>query len=261
MSDVKGKRILVTGTASGIGQAVARLLGEGGATVFSLDRNEPSVPVEKHIAVDLADPDSIDSAVAQLDGEWDAVISVAGIPGTAPADLVLKVNFLAVRHLTEALADAIKPGGSVVVVSSTAGAGWPARLPVINELLATKTFDEGAKWFAENPQDGNAYLFSKEAATVYVLSNGLRFAKMGLRINAITPGPVETPILKDFEEHMGKDNLDGVRHLIGRHATAEDIAAPVVFLASNEASWINGHALDVDGGLMGALSTGVISLG
>jgi NAD(P)-dependent dehydrogenase (short-subunit alcohol dehydrogenase family) len=259
--NINGKRIVVTGAASGIGEAVAESLVAGGATVVSLDRNTPKVATEKHIPVDLADPASIDSAVAQLDGQWDSLINVAGVPGTAPADVVLKVNFLGMRHLTEALMSSIIPGGSVVVVSSTAGAGWPNRLPAINELLATKTFDEGAKWFADNPQDGNAYLFSKEAATVYVLNNGLRFAKQGLRINAITPGPVETPILKDFEEHMGKANLDGVRDLVGRHATAADIVAPTIFLASPESGWVNGHALDVDGGLMGAFATGVISLG
>ncbi|HEX7827205.1 MAG TPA: SDR family oxidoreductase, partial [Mycobacterium sp.] len=82
--------------------------------------------------------------------------------------------------------------------------------------------------------------------------------EMGLRINAVLPGPVETPILVDFEESMGKDDLDGVKQLLGRHADPDDVASALLFLASDEARWINGHALVVDGGITGAIVTGVV---
>lgn len=256
--EVNGKTIVVTGTASGIGLSVAELLTKCGATVISLDRNPTSAPVAQHITLDLADSASIDAAVAHIDGPVDALINVAGIPGTAPADLVLKVNFLGMRHLTEALVEHIAPGGSVVIVSSIAGYFWPRRLPIIEELLATATIEEGAAWFAANPQEGNAYNFSKEAATSYTLKNALRFGSLGLRINAVTPGPVETPILVDFEETMGKESLDGVRSLVGRHATAEDVARACIYLASDFSEWVNGVLLDVDGGLTAAMSSGVV---
>jgi len=81
---------------------------------------------------------------------------------------------------------------------------------------------------------------------------------MGLRINAVLPGPVETPILVDFEKSMGKDTLHGVKELLGRHATPEDIAEAVVFLASDAARWINGHPLVVDGGITGAVASGLV---
>jgi NAD(P)-dependent dehydrogenase (short-subunit alcohol dehydrogenase family) len=74
----------------------------------------------------------------------------------------------------------------------------------------------------------------------------------------VLPGPVETPILVDFEETMGKDTLDGIKELLGRHATPDDIADAVVFLASDAAGWINGHALVVDGGISGAVLSGVV---
>ena len=86
------------------------------------------------------------------------------------------------------------------------------------------------------------------------MTMGLAVVEMGLRINAVLPGPVETPILVDFEESMGKDNLDGVKELLGRHADPDDIASAVLFLASDEARWINGHALVVDGGIAGAVT-------
>lgn len=258
MTAFQGKRFVVTGAASGIGQAVATRLLDAGAEVVSLDRNTPIVAVTRHVEVDLANPRSIDAAVEQLDGQFDGLLNVAGIPGTAPADLVLAVNSLAVRHLTEAFFERLKPGGSVVIVSSTAGFGWPARLESIRDLLATDTFEDGAAWFKANPQQGNAYNFSKEVTTVYTMSMGLAVVEMGLRINAVLPGPVETPILVDFEESMGKDNLDGLKELLGRHATPDDIASAVLFLASDEARWVNGHALTVDGGISGAVLTGVV---
>jgi NAD(P)-dependent dehydrogenase (short-subunit alcohol dehydrogenase family) len=258
MTDFNGKRYVVTGAASGIGHAVAERLLAVGAEVISLDRNTPTAAVTAHVDVDLANPRSIDAALEQLPGEFDGLMNVAGIPGTAPADLVLAVNSFAVRQLTEAFFAKLKPGGSVTIVSSTAGFGWPARLEAIRDLLATDTFEEGAAWFKANPQQGNAYNFSKEVTTVYTMSMGLALIEMGFRINAVLPGPVETPILVDFEATMGKDTLDGVKELLGRHADPGDIADAVLFLASDAARWINGHALVVDGGISGAVLTGVV---
>ena len=145
----------------------------------------------------------------------------------------------------------------MVIVSSTAGYGWPTRLEAIRDLLASDTFEEGAVWFKDNPQQGDAYNFSKEVTTVYTMSMGLALVEMDLRVNAVLPGPVETPILADFEESMGKDNLDGIKELLG-HATPDDIASAVLFLASDEARWVNGHALIVDGGISGAVLSGVV---
>lgn len=258
MSEFATKRFVVTGAASGIGHAVAEQLLAAGAQVYSLDRNRPTAAVTGHIDVDLANPQSIDAALEQLDGQFDGLMNVAGVPGTAPADVVLAVNTLAVRHLSESMFQRLKPGGTVTIVSSTAGFGWPARLDVIQELLATNSFDDGAAWFKANPQQGNAYNFSKEAAIVYAMSMALMAAQNGFRINAVLPGPVQTPILADFEDTMGKATLDGLKALLGRHATPDDVAGAIVFLASERARWINGHALVVDGGATGAVLTGVI---
>ncbi|CAJ1581035.1 coniferyl-alcohol dehydrogenase [[Mycobacterium] wendilense] len=258
MSEFGNKRYVVTGAASGIGDATARKLIEAGAEVVSLDRNIPSAPVSRHIDVDLANPRSIDAAVEQLDGSYDGLMNIAGIPGTAPGDLVIAVNSLAVRHLTEACLGRLTPGSAVTIVSSTAGFDWPERLEAIRELLATDSFEAGAAWFKEHPQPGNAYNFSKMVTTVYTMSMGLAAAQQGLRINAVLPGPVETPILVDFEESMGKETLDGVKGLVGRHATPDDIADVVLFLASDAARWINGQAIAVDGGITGAIASGVV---
>lgn len=258
MSEFTGKRYVVTGAASGIGDATARKLLDAGALVCSLDCNDPSAPVTQHITVDLANPRNIDAALEQLEGQFDGLMNIAGIPGTAPADLVMAVNTFAVRHLTEAFFERLVPGGTVTIVSSTAGFGWPLRLEAIRDLLATDTFEEAQAWFKANPQQGNAYNFSKECTTVYTMMMGLAVAQMGFRINAVLPGPVETPILADFEESMGKDTLDGVKELLGRHAQPDDIADGILFLASDAARWINGHPLIIDGGISGAVASGVV---
>src|SRR2546423_13080576 len=98
MTSVNALRCVVTGAASGIGHAVAEQLIKGGAEVTSLDRNTPTAAVNQHIAIDLADPAGIDTAVAQLGTGSNALINVAGIPRTAPSEPGLKVNFLGLRH-------------------------------------------------------------------------------------------------------------------------------------------------------------------
>lgn len=260
MSEFAGKRYVVTGAASGIGHTVAEKLLAAGAEVYSLDRNTPTAAVTGHVHVDLASPTSIDAALEQLDGQFDALLNVAGIPGTAPAELVFAVNFLAVRHLAEAFLERLNAGGNIVVVSSTAGFGWPQRLDTIREVLATDTFDDGARWFKENPQEGNAYNFSKEVTTVYVMSMGLAVHEMGFRMNAVLPGPVQTPILADFRESMGHDTIDGLEEMLGRHAMPEDVADVVLFLASDAARWVNGETITVDGGTGGAVLSGSVPM-
>ncbi|TCK20298.1 coniferyl-alcohol dehydrogenase [Pseudonocardia endophytica] len=252
------RRVLVTGAASGIGAEVARRFADAGDDVTSLDVKDPAVPVDRHVHCDLSEVDSIDAAVAALDGEFDALCNVAGVPGTAPAELVMRVNLLGLRHLTEAVVERIGPGGAVVNVASIAGYDWASRLDALRDLLATDTVDEGLAWFAANPQPGNAYNFSKEALIVYTMLMAPVFAENGVRMNAVCPGPVETPILGDFEESMGKENLDALAAFLGRHATPSDIAGPVTFLAGPDSSWINGHALVADGGISGAVLTGMV---
>jgi NAD(P)-dependent dehydrogenase (short-subunit alcohol dehydrogenase family) len=255
---VHGLRCIVTGAASGIGDAVARLFLEQGAEVVSLDRNTPTAAVNQHVKVDLTDLGSINAALDELQGEFDVLANVAGLPGTHDPEAVFRVNFLAVRHLTEALFDRLRPGGAIVNVASTAGFAWQQRLPAILDLMAAVSFEEGVQWFKDHPQEGNAYNFSKEAITVYTMAMATGLVDMGLRMNAVSPGPVETPILADFEESMGKDTIDSVKLAVGRHAEPIDIAKIVAFLASSDAGWINGTNTIADGGLSGAVLTGIV---
>src|SRR3954449_2046886 len=116
-----GTIFMVTGASSGVGRVLAQFLARHGVTVIGLDRRAPPEREVAHLPCDLADPASIDAAVDRLDGQVDALANVAGVPGTAPAETVLSVNFLGMRHLTERLVGRIRRGGSVVNVSSSEG--------------------------------------------------------------------------------------------------------------------------------------------
>ncbi|MET0179487.1 MAG: SDR family NAD(P)-dependent oxidoreductase, partial [Novosphingobium sp.] len=104
MSDIlgyKGKRVIVTGCFSGMGQATAQLLLDLGAEVHGLDYKEAALPLASFTNVDLRDPSSIESGVASIGGKVDALFNCAGLPNTFPGMEVMKVNFLGTRHLTD----------------------------------------------------------------------------------------------------------------------------------------------------------------
>ena len=124
--------VTVTGGATGVGAAVVDQLLERDAVVHVLDVADVT-PRERvtFTQCDLADPSSIDAALAALPSQIDAHINVAGVAGPTPADWVLKVNFLGLRHLTESLFDRLSAGGGVVSVSSSAGPGRPRLLPIL----------------------------------------------------------------------------------------------------------------------------------
>lgn len=252
-------KCIVTGAASGIGAQLAAQLKKAGAYVAAVDRNPVSVEVDRYVPVDLADEASIIEAVKALDGEWDFVANVAGVPGTLSSDLVFAINFLGLRQFTERILPKVVQGGSVLNIASVAGMGWATRLPQITELLETGSFTEGLEWFQNNTPEGNAYTFSKEAVIVYTLRRGCTLLnETGVRMNAIMPGVVDTPILPDFEEQMGKEMLDGVREFLGKHADPSEIASAATFFARPESRWVNATTLIVDGGIAGAMFSGVV---
>lgn len=257
----EGKRIIVTGAASGMGHATAVQLIEAGAEVVSLDRNEPSAPVTRHIGIDLSQPESIDSAVAQLGKGWDGLLNVAGVPGgKLDPEFVFSVNFLGLRHLTEAMVGNLNSGASVVNVSSNGDVMWRTRKDLHEKLMATASFAEGLEWFRTNKPEGKAYNFSKEAASYYTMDRAITFAQSKLRINAVCPGMTNTPLLDHFTEVMGEERVDRIKSLVGGFAEPSDIAEVIVFLASDAARFVNGQLINVDGGLKAGMETGDVPL-
>jgi NAD(P)-dependent dehydrogenase (short-subunit alcohol dehydrogenase family) len=148
-------------------------------------------------------------------------------------------------------------GGSIVHVASTAGSHWAARLPALTELLRTESFAAGLAWFADHRGlDVPAYNLSKEAVCVYAMHAARDAVGRGIRVNALCPGPVRTPILEDFVTSMGAARLEWARTVAGRYAEPEDIAPVIAFLLAPASAWINGVSIIADGGITGAVVSG-----
>lgn len=250
-----GRRALVTGCASGIGAQLVRQLTELGAEVVGLDRSAPDFEVAQFHRVDLADPASIDRAVGALHGPVDALFNVAGVSsGIGDPQLVVAINFLGLRHLTEAVVATMPAGSSVVSVSSLAAAGYRDHRDTVAALLGTRTVAEGLRWCRDHPDalaDGG-YRLSKEAIILYTMANTVPLGGRGIRINCTGPGVTDTPILDQLRTAYGPGFLDGIVKPLGRSAEPAEQAAVLVFLNSAAASYISGQVVWVDGGNIGA---------
>ncbi len=250
-----GRRAVVTGCASGIGAHVVRQLTELGADVVGLDKRPPSTEVAEFHALDLTDPASIDRAVTSIGGQVDALFNIAGVSsGVGDPLLVVTINFLGLRHFTEALLANMRAGSSIVSVSSLAASGYREHQQVVGGLLNTGTMPEGIDWCRRHPDAlaGGGYRLSKEAIILYTMRNTAALGANGIRINCTGPGVTETPILDQLRTAYGQDYLDDIPKPLGRVADPAEQAAVLVFLNSQAASYISGQVLWVDGGNIGA---------
>lgn len=248
---LQGKTIVITGVSSGIGAETARYLRLNGARVVGVDRNDPSITLDGFVKADLSEQSTIDAAFKQLPERFDALCNIAGVPGTAPVDLVARVNYLGLRHLCARALERLPEGGAIVNISSILGAEWPQRLDVHKALGQTPSFEAGLAWLAKHPvAQETCYQYFKEALIVWTVTQSQAwFLKHGVRMNCVAPGPVFTPILGDFVQMLGQDRVQADAHRMKRPALADEVAPVVAFLCADESRWVSGINLPVDGGL------------
>lgn len=252
---MQGKTIVVTGAASGIGAATAKLLTERGASVIAFDRNPVTENCDQYIEIDLASEASIAAAVAQFEGKADALCNIAGVPPTVSPELVLQVNVVGLQLFTEAMIPKLDDGASIVHVASLAGAAWPTTLEKSKALLKLRSMNEVAGFIAEfGVTDEDSYELSKEAIIVGTMQSWNRWRDRGIRVNAVSPSATRTPILGDFLETVAVRQKAKVQPMEGLPGPglAEDIAPVVAFLCSDDSRWLNSINIVADGGLFAA---------
>ncbi len=245
MARLEGKVCVVTGAASGIGAETAALFMDEGATVVGVDLREDGVGTTS-LAVDVADEHQVSNLYAGVRSEFgriDVLFNNAGISPTDDAsvldtsleawqrvqDVNLKSVFLCCKHGIPHLLD--NGGGSVINTASFVSVMGAA----VSQVSYTAS-------------KGGVLALSREL--------GVEFARRGVRVNALCPGPVNTPLLQEL---FAKDAEKAARRLvhlpIGRFAEVREIANGALFLASDESSYVTASTFLVDGGLSGAYIT------
>ncbi|OBI83527.1 coniferyl-alcohol dehydrogenase [Mycobacterium sp. E740] len=250
-----GRRVVVTGCASGIGAHVARQVAELGAEVIGLDAKPPEKAVGEFVGMDLSDAASIDRAVEDIGDRVDALFNIAGVSsGIGDPLRVVTINFLGTRRFTEALIPKMPPGSAIASVSSLAASAYRRNAAVTVGLVNTTSVDEGIAWCERNPEalaDGGGYRLSKEAIVLYGMVHVAALGAKGIRINCTAPGVTDTPILDQLRNAYGQEFLDSFRTPLGRAAEPEEQASVLTFLNSPAASYLTGQVIWVDGGAMG----------
>jgi NAD(P)-dependent dehydrogenase (short-subunit alcohol dehydrogenase family) len=243
-----GRVALVTGGASGIGEATARELARAGAQVWVADINlaaaqslARSIPSAQALYLDVTDPSSIANAAQQLE-QLDILVNNAGIghvgsiEATEPADFdrLLNVNVRGVYLVTRAFlplllaaAQRHEAVGTIVNIASVSG------------LVGVK--------------QRFAYCTSKGAVIAMTRQLAVEYPKT-LRVNAVCPGTVQTPFVEGYLDKFHKDNKEETRaelrarQPVGRLGRPEEVASAVRYLASDEAAFVTGSLLTLDGG-------------
>jgi NAD(P)-dependent dehydrogenase (short-subunit alcohol dehydrogenase family) len=243
---LEGKVCVITGAKGGIGAAAAQAFAREGAIVVGVDLDDAS-PGDLALACDVTDEGSVSELYARVHAECghvDVLFNNAGISPNDDAsvldtsleawqrvqDVNLKSVFLCCKHGIPHLLEN-EGGGSVINTASFVAVVGAATSQI-------------------------SYTASKGGVLALSRELGVEFARRGVRVNALCPGPVDTPLLREL---FAKDPEKAARRLVhvpmGRFARAEEIAAGVVFLASDESSFVTAATFLVDGGLSGAYVT------
>jgi len=248
-----------------MGKEAAALLVELGAEVHALDIARIDLPVAQALHVDLAHPASIDTAVEKLPDRIDRVFSCAGIAAIylgktfSPVHVNL-VNFVGARHFIEAVLPRVPDGGAVALISSMSGSAWAQSLRKIDELLATQDFASAKAWLEAHVDDpevlgGEArlnrnYRFSKECVTAYAKRRTWDLAGRGIRINTLSPGVTDTPMLPSFDAiaGLGDPRMQVIWPGVGRISNPREQAEALLFLNSDMARYVSGMDLLSDYG-------------
>jgi NAD(P)-dependent dehydrogenase (short-subunit alcohol dehydrogenase family) len=254
-----GKRVAIVGCFSGMGEACARELVSLGAEVHGFDIKPSPVDLASFTPVDLKDWAAIDSTVADFKGEIDGLFNCAGLPNNLPAVDIVRVNFLGIRHWTEAWLPKVRRGSGIVSISSLGGMGYLQRQPLLQAYIAITGEQEAIDWLDAHAEDvGDGYGFSKELLNTWTHIAAFELAPMGIRVNATMPSSTQTPMMNELQKAAPLAVFEAFSQPVGRYATPAEQGDPLVFLNSDAARFVSGVCLPVDGGFFGGVLSGII---
>ena len=252
MNRLDGRVALITGGASGIGLASAQRMASEGATVVVVDMNEEAGTAAAaelgglFVAADVTNPkdnERMYSTAFETYGRIDIAFHNAGI-SPPDDDSILVTGLDAWRRVQEVNLTSVFLGCKAVIpYMQRAGKG-----AIINTASFVATMAAATSQISYTASKGGVLAMSREL--------GVQFAREGIRVNALSPGPVNTPLLQEL---FAKDPERAARRLVhipfGRFAEPSEIAAAVAFLASDDSSFITAANFLVDGGISGAYVT------
>lgn len=249
---LSGRRILVTGAASGIGAATVRRLVSEGAEVLATDVDAEGLSQlgrETGAATALLDvlgPPTMDAIVSTA---WDGVVAAAGIgPDAADPARVLAVNLLAPARLLDAVYPQLTDGASVVLLGSQAGSQWGGHLDGFSDDPLSAVF--AATVNDEDLDSPKAYALSKRGVVRLAERLSGEWAPR-VRVNVVVPGVIDTPMgRRAFQVPVTRRLLE--RTPAARAGHADEVASVITFLVSPAASYVSGVSVEVDGGLQAA---------
>jgi NAD(P)-dependent dehydrogenase (short-subunit alcohol dehydrogenase family) len=242
------RTIAVSGSASGIGLAVRQRFERSGLRVVGVDLHDAEV------TADLSTADgrrlAVSATVELAGGRLDGVVACAGLgPHVKPFEAIPKVNYFGALAFLDGLLPALAQGEApaAVAISSNGATLTPKNEAFVDILLADD--EEGAGAMAATLDGATVYGMSKLAMTIGLRRRTATWAAEGVRLNAVAPGPVDTPLLAaSLADKTLGPLVEALPVPVGRRATAAEIAAAVGFLLDPVNGFVHGSLLFVDGG-------------
>lgn len=241
---------VVTGSASGIGAAVCEQLKQAGHRVIGIDRQNADIVAD--LATSTGRKLAVNAALEACGGTLDGLVCCAGLGPTAPSSsVIVAVNYFGMTDLVEGLEAALAQGTkpAVTLIGSVASVHPGQDKEMVDAMLA----GEEASALARANEVGvgqAAYASSKYAVAVFARRKAVKFGPRGLRINVVAPGAVVTPLLQATldDPRYGEATRKFVAP-VGRSSAPNEIANVVLFLQSEQASFVHGTVVFVDGGM------------
>jgi NAD(P)-dependent dehydrogenase (short-subunit alcohol dehydrogenase family) len=243
-----GRVCVVSGASGGIGAATVELFQREGATVAGLDLL-PDAPGDMALEVDVTDEEQVRGAFATVREQWGRIDVLFNNAGISPNDdgSVLETTLEAWERVQQVNLRSVFLCCKHGIPHLLENAG-PSRGSVINTASFVAVMGAATSQISYTASKGGVLALSREL--------GVEFARRGVRVNALCPGPVDTPLLKEL---FAKDPEKAARRLvhvpIGRFAHPAEIAQGALFLASEDSSYVTASTFLIDGGLSGAYTT------